>query len=419
MDEFEELLRREKNAVERFVRYRVPEKADAEDILQETYLAAFRAFPKLRNKSAFKGWLLQIARSKCNDWFRAKARLAELPLSSVPETELIYGPVGPTCADVEDVMGRLETRDRQILYLYYWRELPQTEIARRLKIPLGTVKSRLYKARLNFKELYPYIAGKPKGENMKKLPELLPEYTVVPSNLPPFSVKWEELPGWFLVPKPGEELSWAMYDLPSRQYSNVYHMSVTGKAMVHGIDGVEVTVHDTARVGPVRVPERKFIVQLTDTHCRYLATVRKEAGVSNYITFLDGDAFLSVWGVGRDNCGNETNLAPRGLLRREGDAVAGHTEKPDIVGRYTVNIGGKSFDTVCVMDLEFEAKGIATEQFLDKNGRTVLWRRYNRDDWAIDRYKISWTEQLPDNGRLTINGKTFVHWYDCVTDYIL
>ena len=63
--------------------------------------------------------------------------------------------------------------------------------------------------------------------------------------------------------------------------------------------------------------------------------------------------------------------------------------------------------------------GVVSEQFLDKNGKTILWRRYNRDDWAIDRYKKPWSEQLPENDRLTVNGTTYVHWYDCITDYIL
>ena len=60
----------------------------------------------------------------------------------------------------------------------------------------------------------------------------------------------------------------------------------------------------------------------------------------------------------------------------------------------------------------------ATEQYLDKNGRTVLWRRFNRDDWAFSRYKQKWTEKLPDNERIIINDETYVHWYDCITDYI-
>ena len=91
----------------------------------------------------------------------------------------------------------------------------------------------------------------------------------------------------------------------------------------------------------------------------------------------------------------------------------------DVVGRYEVTIGGKTFDTICLMDVECFDDAIVSEQYLDKNGRTVLWRRFNRDDWAFRRYQKKWTEMLPDNERLTVNGETFVHWYDCISDYIL
>ena len=89
------------------------------------------------------------------------------------------------------------------------------------------------------------------------------------------------------------------------------------------------------------------------------------------------------------------------------------------VGRYFVTINGKSYDTVCVMDIETYNCGVVSEQYLDKNGRTILWRRFNRDDWAIDRYKKLWSEQLPDNEKIVVNGTTYVHWYDCITEYIL
>ena len=36
------------------------------------------------------------------------------------------------------------------------------------------------------------------------------------------------------------------------------------------------------------------------------------------------------------------------------------------------------------MDIETYNCGVVSEQFLDKDGKTILWRRYNRDDWAID-----------------------------------
>lgn len=256
---------------------------------------------------------------------------------------------------------------------------------------------------------------------MKKLPAILPEYEIRESSEAPFSVKWEELMGWFLVPKLGEKLSWGMYDIPSRQCSHIYDMAVTGKANVHGIEGVELTARESSYSQKKEVISRTFVAQLTDTHCRYLATLRTDGDVRNYITFLDGDAFLPNWGFGEDNCGNETNLSPKGDIRRKGQIVTSiqKTFLLDIVGRYTIVINGKSYDTVCVMDIETYDCGVVSEQFLDQNGRTILWRRFNRNDWAIDQYGKEWTELLPENERLTVNGKTYVQWYDCITDYVL
>ncbi len=91
----------------------------------------------------------------------------------------------------------------------------------------------------------------------------------------------------------------------------------------------------------------------------------------------------------------------------------------DIVGRYTVTIANQEFDTVCLMDIESYDTGVVTEQFIDKNGKTVLWRRFNTDDWAYDRFKIKWSEKLPDNEQILVDGKIYVHWYDCISDYIL
>ena len=256
---------------------------------------------------------------------------------------------------------------------------------------------------------------------MKRLPEYLPEYRIEANDKEPFAVKWEELMGWFLVPKLGEKLSWGMYDIPSRKCDHIYDMCVIGKAMVHGIEGVELTAREASYSDKKEVIDRTFVAQLTDTHCRYLAAMRNDNDVRNYITFLDGDAFMQIWGFGEDNCGNETDLAPKGEIKREGNVISCPQKDflLDIVGRYTVTISGKSYDTVCVLDISNYDAGVISEQFLDKNGRTILWRRYNRNDWAIDRYGKPWTELLPENERLIVNGETYVQWYDCVTDYIL
>lgn len=328
---FEKLLNENRCAVERFVKFRIRSEADAEDILQEIYFSAYQKFEQLKNISSFKTWIIRIARNKCNDYFRRKAAHPEIPYDAFLVREMSDSRHGRTetvvYQPVSDILNLLTDKDKQILNLYYWGELSQQEIAKVLNLPLGTVKSRLYTARRNFKNKYPYHPNKRKGVNdmsMKKMPEFLPEYTIVKSDKAPFKVKWEELMGWFIVPRSGEKLSWGIYDIPSRKCSSIYHMQVTGKAMVH-----------------------------------------------------------------------------------------------DIVGSYTVTINGRDFDCVCVMDIESPGCDVVSEQYLDANGKTVLWRRFNRNDWAIDRYRKKWSEQLPENEQLIVDGETYVHWYDCITDYIL
>ena len=423
MDKFEKLLDAERVPIERFVRFHLNSKADADDVLQEVFLTAWQKFPQLRNHDSFKAWIISIARNKCNDYFRKKTMQYKIPIDEMTESELSDGRHGVSIvATVRETLNLLGDKDKQILYLYFWKELPQAEIAKQLNIPVGTVKSRLHTAKQNFKTKYPYNTEVSKGEStMKKLPEFIPEYKIEANANAPFSVKWEELMGWFLIPKPGEKLSWGMYDIPSRKCSRVFDMQVTGKAKVHGIEGVELTAAEVSYSDKNEVINRTFVAQLTDTHCRYLATLRNDGDVRNYITFLDGDEFMPNWGFGEDNCGNETNLSVKGDIQRVGNTVTSVNKDflLDIVGRYTVIIGGKSYDTVCVMDIETYDYGCVFEQYLDKDGKTILCRRFNRDDWAINRYKKPWSEQLPENDKLIINGTTYVHWYDCITDHIL
>lgn len=429
MDTFEALLKEHRTAVERFIRFRIPVAEDAEDILQNCYMTAYQKFPQLKSPSSFKAWVLTIARNQCNDYFRTQAKRMEIPLNEVSETILSYGRHGKTtCTAVSDTLDLLGDEARQILYLSYWKQMPQAEIAQRLNIPVGTVKSRLYAAKQKFRALYPVEHHCQKGDiPMTKLPETLPSYTITPSGQPPFPVVWEETMGWLIIPRLGEKLSWGLYSHPSRSRTEYTDIEVIGKAEIHGIEGVEIVAvqHDAEdyyRTGSISEIERRFIAQLTDTHCRYLAETHMEDGVRKCYTFLDGDSFLTNWGFGEDNCGKEIHMSPKGLITRKGSVVTApeHGEVLDVVGRYTVTIGGKSYDTVCIMDCETFDDAVATEEFVDANGRSILWRRFNRDDWAIDRFGGQlWSEKLPHNERLTINGKPYVHWYDCITDYIL
>lgn len=426
MESFEELLETHRSAVERFVKFRISSQQNAEDILQDVYLTAYQKFDQLRNPQAFKTWLLTIARNRCSDWFREHSALPEISVATLPEPSLTHGPAGrTTTADlVRDTLDRLNTKDREILTLFYLQNLPQNEIARILNLPTGTVKSRLHTARQNFKKAYPYPPIKnEKGEKiMKNLPEILPEYTITPSPEKPFPVKFEELTGWFIIPRIGEKCTWASYDLPERKMTEKTTSEVTCKIKIHDIEGVEIrstfqSISDGRITGIA--PEHIYYAQLTDTHCRWLGeSYMDKEGTKHLLTYLDGDDFMDEWGFGENNCGNEIHLSPKGDITRIGSTVTAADKKYllDVTGRYTITMNGRTYDTVCIMMI-YE-NGAATEQYLDKNGRTVLWRRFNIDDWSYSRYNKTWTEMFPKNERLTINNKTYVHWYDCLCDSI-
>ena len=429
MVDFAEALADCMPALERFVKFRVSDRFDAEDIIQDTCVAALRAQESLRDTLAFKGWLLRIARNKCTDYYRAKAKQLELPIEELSERVLTTGIHGrKENTLVSDTLEKLGDKEKQILYLYYFKELPQDQIAARLQLPIGTVKSRLHYAKKKFKDLYPHPhpTEETGGENMKRLPDIIPDYSIKWTDEKPFSVRSEEIMGWFIVPRLGEKCAWAMYDFPEKKRTELCEMEVIGRAEVHGIEGVEIRSIETDPMecnsaGGQNPVERHLIAQLTDTHCRLLAHSVTEGGVRRYSTFLDGDSFLDNWGFGEDNCGNEVELSPKGDIVREGSEIRTADKEflLDVVGRCTVTIGGKSYDTICVMDCYTYINGAASEQFIDRNGRTILWRRFNRDDWGCETSGKLWTERLPDNERIFVNGKTYVHWYDCITDYIM
>ena len=428
MDVFAHALAEHRHVIERYVRFRIGLAADADDVLQEVFSAAVANRTALRENTSIKAWLLGIARNKCADYFRRKYRHHEVSLTDAERIAVLPSRFALTQDSlVQDTLEKLSSQDRQILRLCYWQELPQQEIARRLGVPLGTVKSRLHNAREHFRAAYP---RKPKGVSLMRsiMPKTLPDYTIIPSELPPFSCKWEELMGWFIVPRQGEKLSWAMYDFPERLRTEEDRLTVTGRAVVHGIEGVEIEVetNDPMECNQTgdddSYVQRSFVAQLTDTHCRILSETHTQGGVKQMHTFLDGDAFLNNWGFGPDNCGNEINLVPKGFITREGNVLTtcgGEKELLDVVGRYDVTIAGKRYDTVCVIMHEAYMGGMVSEQFIDQNGRTVLWRRFNADDWHYENYGKTWSEMLPGSEALIINGKRYVHWYDCITSYIL
>ena len=125
MDEFETLMASSRTAVERWLKAHMGNCTDAEDILQDTCLAAFQGFSGLHNKASFLPWILGIARRKCADWYRAQARNRTVLVDHLPEQEAII----PDESYVEETLNELPDRDRLMLRLFYQEMLSQKQIS--------------------------------------------------------------------------------------------------------------------------------------------------------------------------------------------------------------------------------------------------------------------------------------------------
>lgn len=411
---FESLLNDNKCTIERYVYFRVSNKEDAKDILQETYLTAFQKFNCLNDEKRFKSWIIKIAKNKCNDYYRKQ----KPDLVSNYDLDLCASKSGINERfEMIEIINSLKDNEREILNLYYFAGYSQSDISKMLNIPIGTVKSRLHSARNNFKKEYmPSL----KGEINMGLPDILPEYRITKVDKEPFAVKCNELMGWLIIPRLKERLEWALYDFPSKKQTEKVMLEVVGKAVVHDIEGVEIVANQyNSSCKSNEVFKRRFVAQLTDTHCRFLAEGHKNNGVNYFYTFLDDNEFTKNWGYGDDNCGKETDLSAKGIVKRNGDNITSNSKATDIVGRYTVEINGKIYDTVCLMDIEAYDENVVTEQYIDKNGRTVLWRRFNANDYKFEKYNQLWSEKLPENEKIKVNDKIYVHWYDCISSYIM
>lgn len=159
LEAFDRLVARHQNRVYTLCRYVVGDADDAADAAQETFVRAFRFLPKFRGDAAFSTWLGHIATNVARD-FAVKRGKAPRPFSSLqnedesewetPSTEI--SPAESLLKTerrraVRRALSRIPEHFRVVLVLYDLQGHSYEECAAQLQLPLGTVKSRLSRAR--------------------------------------------------------------------------------------------------------------------------------------------------------------------------------------------------------------------------------------------------------------------------------
>lgn len=165
---FNELVLLNQDAVYNLA-YRLSGEADlAEDITQDTFLIAYRSLPGFRNGS-FKSWLIRIATNACYDEFRRRKRHPVAPIETEDRSEenLIARydwPVPQLSPEqwimqhefeqtIQQALNMLDPDQRVVVVLADLQEMDYLEVAQVLRIPIGTVKSRLARGRRVLRQL--------------------------------------------------------------------------------------------------------------------------------------------------------------------------------------------------------------------------------------------------------------------------
>lgn len=156
------LMEKYKNAVFHIILKLVKNKTDAEDIMIETFEKAFRRLAKFKQEFVFSSWIFKIASNTSIDFIRKRNALAVRNLSSQGDQEEYYGINNmpdnnlsvldkaikvENRAHVRKIVNTLPEKYRRVIWMRYFNDMPYVEISEILRIPLGTVKAQIYRAK--------------------------------------------------------------------------------------------------------------------------------------------------------------------------------------------------------------------------------------------------------------------------------
>jgi RNA polymerase sigma-70 factor (ECF subfamily) len=148
---FDELFERYRQPIWAFFRRRVTDPADAEELAQETFLAVLNAARRYEPRASFRSYLFGIAFNLLSASRRKRSRLGEV--SSPDANEVPAAATDPAAVLwVRQALSALDPKDREIVMLREYDALDYTEIALVIGVPVNTVRSRLFRARLALRE---------------------------------------------------------------------------------------------------------------------------------------------------------------------------------------------------------------------------------------------------------------------------
>ncbi len=120
------------------------------DITQDSWLGIIRGISRLNDPVRFRSWAYRIVTNKSRDWIKRNKAAKPTDIGQLDD----HPRKEKKDTGIRELLERLDMKKRVVLSLYYFEQLSVPEIGAALRVPAGTVKSRLYNARNELKELW-------------------------------------------------------------------------------------------------------------------------------------------------------------------------------------------------------------------------------------------------------------------------
>jgi RNA polymerase sigma-70 factor (ECF subfamily) len=154
-DDFRVLVDRYQQSIFRFATGLIGNREGAEDVTQEAFLAAFANLSAYdSSRAAFSTWLFTIARNRCINLLKQRPPIADNEVDSIAGVASADPIVGQELSQhLDRALAALPVEQRSAFVLAEIEELPYSEIARIERTTLGTVKSRIHRAKQRLQSL--------------------------------------------------------------------------------------------------------------------------------------------------------------------------------------------------------------------------------------------------------------------------
>lgn len=409
---------------------------DAQDLTQEVFFNTYKNLPRLKDKTKFRSWIYTITLNLGKNWFKKRgllhekikmsAHLFNLPVEDKNSYEFLEDEQREKA--LQKILSHLSHGNRLIITLFYLKDYTYEEIANYLKIPLGTVKSRLNETRKKLKEegIEMVKDELAKGNVNDELVQRMSHLAQFPQKEPEIKIssfKEEDITLNFKKTSPGlltlytipKETYVAFYDWPEKTITNFAYQKLAGKRKINGKNcwkaecwEVEDVFKDESNKSCY---DSEWYYTQKEDYFSYIAkNFRQRGEKGKIITSEDKE-----WDEPRD-IKFPVKIKSHGRIKwLRNNKYSGPTAPIGIetAGLWKLELGKKNFKCIRVFQMFWPENRILYETFLDISGRTILGRRYNGPGW---KHQGSNVDSLKRKGCpfLEYNNVKFYLYYDVI-----